>query len=483
MDQRSRLRLSHRSPTSAGRARRSRTPRTVPLRRTAPARSASREPGSLPQTPAYPSGSSAHFKALTLSSSALLVLTRRYSFIAGELSIAQTCAVCAPKANDNRPLPEPRSTTSALRARHLGHHRGNAPGRSMVLRMRNNKAVRSSVWRWLAVALPALGGAVATVFVALAGATPARHASVERERTSAGGATSNAGASPPSTFAVGLRVLRLVDRSRTIRLHDGRSEPRTLMTYVRYPALAPSGGTDVLKAPAASAGGLYPLIVFAHGFAVTPQTYSRLLQSWARAGYVVAAPVFPLSNAKAPGGPDEADVVNQPADMSFVISRLLSLSRAGNGPLAGLVDPGLIAVAGHSDGAETALASAYSRRFRDRRIGAAVILSGAEMEGVGGYKFTRGGPPLLAAQGTADTFNEAKYTNTYFQLARRPKFLLRLLGAGHLPPYSYQQPQLVIVERVTIAFLDRYLRRDARAEQRLTSLGDVAGTSTLVAEP
>jgi dienelactone hydrolase len=216
---------------------------------------------------------------------------------------------------------------------------------------------------------------------------------------------------------------------------------------------------------------------------VTPHLYARLLRSLARAGYVVAAPVFPLGSADAPGGPDEADVINQPSDMSFVISSLLSLSRPGAGPLAGLLDPAQIAVAGHSDGAETALAVAYSRRFRDPRVDAAVILSGAEMEGVGGYSFTHESPPLLAAQGTADTFNEPKYTNAYFKLARRPKFLLRLLGAGHLPPYSYQQPQLAIVERVTIAFLDRYLKHEPGGLRRLVSLGGVTGTSALLPEP
>ncbi len=56
-----------------------------------------------------------------------------------------------------------------------------------------------------------------------------------------------------------------------------------------------------------------PLIVFGHGFAVTPAYYWRLLRSWAQAGYVVAAPVFPLENQHAPGGPNEADLANQPA--------------------------------------------------------------------------------------------------------------------------------------------------------------------------
>jgi hypothetical protein len=61
-------------------------------------------------------------------------------------------------------------------------------------------------------------------------------------------------------------------------------------------------------------------------------------------------------------------------------------------------------------------------------VGAAVILSGAEISGVGGYSFTRGGPPLLAVQGTADTSNEPRFTNAFVKLARRPKFLLSLLG-------------------------------------------------------
>jgi predicted dienelactone hydrolase len=321
------------------------------------------------------------------------------------------------------------------------------------------------------------------VSVILAAAAPAQLPLT----TTAGhvGANAHASAAPPrpssQSVAVGMRVLRLVDKSRTIRRARGRSTPRTLETYVRYPALGAPGATDAPNATPAA--GPHPLIVFAHGFAVTPKPYARLLQSWARAGYVVAAPVFPLSNAHAPGGPEETDVVNQPRDMSFVISCLLALSRQSTGPLAGLLDPHQIAVAGHSDGGETALAAAYSRRFHDPRVGAAVILSGAQMSGVGGYGFTAAKVPLLAAQGTADTFNEPKYTSMYFELAPPPKFLLRLLGAGHLAPYTFQQPQLDIVERTTIAFLDRYLKDDQSPLRRLISLGDVPATSELLANP
>ena len=276
-------------------------------------------------------------------------------------------------------------------------------------------------------------------------------------------------------------MLRLVDTSRLIHLRGGKTEPRTLDTYVRYPA---SGrpGAELDGAPPARGAGPFPLIVFGHGFANTPAPYARLLRGWTQAGYVVAAPVFPLENANAPGGPDESDLVNQPSDMSFVISRLLALSAGASGPMSGLIDPTRIAVSGQSDGGETALAVTYSRRFRDRRIDAAVILSGAEMSGVGGFGFA-GGPPLLAAQGTADVSNEPRFTYAFFRHARRPKYLLRLLGAGHLPPYTHQQPQLGIVRGVTLAFLDGYLKHSAAAVSRLGALANVPGVATLVAEP
>jgi dienelactone hydrolase len=284
-------------------------------------------------------------------------------------------------------------------------------------------------------------------------------------------------------FAVGLQVLTLVDGSRQIHTPSGAASPRTLTTYVRYPATGAASRTDVSGASPATAGGPYPLIVFGHGFAVTPRLYAALLQAWARAGYVVAAPVFPLENAAAPGGPDESDLVNQPRDMRFVTSALLAASARSSGPLAHLIDPREVAVAGQSDGGETALAVAYDRYFRDPRVRAAAILSGAVIPGVGGFAFGSGSPPLLATQGTADTVNPPSATQAFFSAASRPKYLLELLGASHLPPYSYQQPQLGIVERVTTAFFDLYLKRAPGALRRLRKAGSVAGTASLDARP
>lgn len=287
---------------------------------------------------------------------------------------------------------------------------------------------------------------------------------------------------PP--FAVGERVITFVDHSRQVRFPGRPPEPRTLVTVIRYPAVGPASRSEIRDATPERSAGPFPLLVFGHGFAVTPAPYARLLEAWARAGYVVAAPVFPLQNANAPGGPDESDLINQPRDMRFVITRMLAARRDPRSPLAGLVAPGQIAVSGQSDGGVTALAVAYDRYYRDRRVRAAVILSGAELPGIGGFDFPARSPPLLATQGTADTINQPGNTYAFFAAARRPKYLLKLLGARHLPPYTYEQPQLTIVERITIAFLDRYLKGDRRGPARMrASAAAIPGTATLISRP
>jgi predicted dienelactone hydrolase len=287
----------------------------------------------------------------------------------------------------------------------------------------------------------------------------------------------------PTSFAVGLRTVTFTDTSRTLQLPEGRSEPRTLVTYVRYPAVGSPSITDAPNATPDRGNGPFPLVVFGHGFAVTPDLYKHLLQTWARAGFVVAAPVFPLENANAPGGPNESDLINQPADMSFVITRMLALAEQPADPFAGLVNAAHIAVSGQSDGGDTALAVTYNPSFRDPRVDAAMILSGAELPGSGPLAFSSGEPPLLATQGTADTVNPPSLTQEFFSAAQRPKYLLSLLGAEHLPPYRDRQPQLGIVERVTTAFLDGYLKGDHAARQRLSSLGEVEGEATMQANP
>ena len=274
-------------------------------------------------------------------------------------------------------------------------------------------------------------------------------------------------------FGVGEIVVTYTDYSRRVGFPGRRPVPRQLVTVIRYPAAIDRSRVDVLGAPPAKSTGPFPLVVFAHGYDITPAPYAGLLRAWVQAGYVVAAPIFPLSNAAAPGGPDETDLVNQPTDVSFVITQMLRGDARRRGVLSHLLNPHAVAIAGQSDGGSTALAAAYNEHYVDHRIDAAIILSGAMIPGIGGYTFPPTSPPLLAAQGTGDTVNAPASTYHFFALAPEPKFLLLLLGAPHLGPYTDEQPQLGIVERTTTAFLDRYLKHAAGAASRMQHAGNV----------
>ncbi len=270
-------------------------------------------------------------------------------------------------------------------------------------------------------------------------------------------------------FGVAETVMRIVDPTRTVTFRNGETEPRTLVTYVRYPT--------------ARGAGPFPLIVFGHGFAETPGLYAQLLQAWAQAGFVVAAPLYPLANPNAPDGPLESDLPNQPADDRLVITRVLAASAAASSPLHGLVNPRQIAVAGQSDGGDTALAVGYDPPYRDPRVGAVIVLSGGEIPFLPAFQIAPGGPPLLATQGSDDPINPPSATDAFFDSAPPPKFLLWLPGANHLPPYSTEQPQLQTVARVSILFLRHYLEHVPGALRRMAAAGNRPGIATLTSDP
>lgn len=289
---------------------------------------------------------------------------------------------------------------------------------------------------------------------------------------------------PGPPFAVGVRTMHFVDTTRTVQYANGTTGPRVLNTEVRYPAAGAAGGRAQPNATPQMASGPFPLIVFGHGFELLPIDYRRLLNAWASAGYVVAAPIFPDENANAPGKPEREDIVNEPGDMKFVISEMLSESSVESGPLRGLIEPEEIAVAGHSDGGDTALAVAYDEYngIRDYAVKAAVILSGAEMVPyLPKFGFPRSGPPLLAMQGSMDNINHPYETTEYFEAAHPPKFLLELIGTGHLEPYTYAQPWLGVVERVSIDFLNRYLKEQPGALNRMIAAARHPGQTNLTA--
>jgi len=264
------------------------------------------------------------------------------------------------------------------------------------------------------------------------------------------------------------------ERRLTFTEHAGPAlGSRVLQVVVRYPD-ARSAGT------AGSAGqGAFPLIVFAPGYRQCSGIYSVLLRQWASAGYVVAAVNFPRTNCQI-ASPDESDLVNQPADLAFVIRRLDQLSGQRQGSLAGLIRPGRVAVAGHSDGGDTVAAMAGMSCCRYPGLRAAIVLAGAEWPAFAGSWFTAPTAPMLFVQGTADTWNpQAASMQLYRADTMGTRYYLELFGADHFTPYEGDSAPEPIVARVTIDFLDQYLAGQGNDVWAMRRAGRVPGVSQL----
>lgn len=270
-----------------------------------------------------------------------------------------------------------------------------------------------------------------------------------------------------------------------LTLTDGA---RVLPTTVRYPALTAGSGAVPLRR-----GGPFPLIVFSQGYAIAPEAYSALLGDWAADGYVVADPAYPFTTPGDAGGLNENDIVNHPADLQAVISDLVGLATSHSGTLSGLIDTTHIGVAGHSDGGDVTDAVAENSRWRDTRVSAAEVLSGAELASFGGSYSTTPGVPILVVQGTDDDINVPACSEQVYNQAPQPRYYLSLLGAGHHSPYlasgPYQASQSAAqgyekeVVQESTDFWNGYLKGDSAALAALRAGGGVAGVSTLTAGP
>jgi dienelactone hydrolase len=242
----------------------------------------------------------------------------------------------------------------------------------------------------------------------------------------------------------------------------------TLVTQIWYPRA---------RGPA----GPFPLLVFAPGFLQCPGAYADLLRAWASAGYVVAAVNFPRTNCHLGAEAYEADLVNQPHDVSYVLTRLLALSARPGDPFSGLLDPHEAGAAGQSDGGDTVAALAANTCCTDRRLKAVAVLSGAEWPPMPGRYFPGGVPPMLFTQGSADTINPPWMSQQLYHADYAgARYYLDLFGAAHLIPYQGTNPAERLVARVTLAFFDRDLLGQADALKTMTRDGNVTGTAALV---
>jgi predicted dienelactone hydrolase len=178
-----------------------------------------------------------------------------------------------------------------------------------------------------------------------------------------------------------------VDRSRPTDANgDFAGAPeRTLEATLWYPDAEP---------------GPHPLLVYSHGFMSMRGENVPLAELLASHGYVVVSVDYPLTNRRAPGGPNVGDAVNQPGDVRFLIDQLLALPESER-PFAGTIDPERIGVLGLSLGGLTTTLATFHPRLRDSRIHAALSIAGPGALFDERF-FATADVPFLMIAGTAD---------------------------------------------------------------------------------
>jgi len=292
----------------------------------------------------------------------------------------------------------------------------------------------------------------------------------------AGAASSPSGA----RFAVATRVVIFVDPTRSTPAvgTTPASPQRRLVTHLWYPAAgAPLAAEPVNSAPL-ERDAPYPLIVFAPGDAGHALDYDTLLRRWAAAGYVVAAPDFPVSSRNGTAG--VADVANQPADLKFVIRNLVRFDHAKRG-LGRVIDARRIGLAGHSLGAATVVALVERSCCGEPRVRGAISFSGLAL--LPGEDYPRPSVPLLLVHGTADrTVPYAASTHLYAAVGP-PRYLVIVLGRGHASWPGGTGTVDAAVLRSSLDFWAAYLRGDRSAVVALEHDAVVAGRTTIHADP
>ncbi|GAA3180777.1 hypothetical protein GCM10010531_38640 [Blastococcus jejuensis] len=263
-----------------------------------------------------------------------------------------------------------------------------------------------------------------------------------------GGGTTAEPASPAEDGALTVRTLDLRDGSRTTDptpATPGKDAApgRDLPTTIAYPP----EGDDL------------PVVVFTHGLGSQPEAYEELLTEWARAGFLVVAPRYPLTSQGSAEVFD--DVREQPADISFVLTAVLALDDTAGDDLEGRIDGEHVAAGGHSAGAITTL-GLLGPCCTDERIDAAVILAGAPL--YFGSAFAPPGVPALFVHGTDDTVLPVGDAQTMFSAYPGPAAFLELVGGTHSAPFDEaSDPAYEAVAAATTDFLRWSLAGDEAA--------------------
>jgi len=242
--------------------------------------------------------------------------------------------------------------------------------------------------------------------------------------------------------------------------------------------------------------GHYPIVVFSHGAYSSKDEYDLVLDHWASHGYVVIAATHGDSTALGVqrGDPEAGNAwVDRMADLTFLLDQLAVLSEQVKG-LEGKPDPTRVAATGHSLGALTALALAgvpgvdrrdnQRKSFYDERVKVALMISppGAIPGLVDNGGFASVKVPSLYTTATRDIVMLPDTTwewhkDSYRMAPAGGRMLVVLKGADHylggivgrddLERDPRADDFLDIINALTTAYLDAYLKNSSRAQAML----------------
>lgn len=276
---------------------------------------------------------------------------------------------------------------------------------------------------------------------------------------------------------------------------ESHTVSRALADYAGLPGFLLDGlprarSHAVSGAPVSRTGGRFPVVLFSPGLGGVRTQNTAWAEELASHGYVVAGVDHPYDSAavvledgrtlrtrvRATG--DEAKDAAlaegwtwaRAADLRGVLTRLTRLDRGdGDGTLAGHLDTGRVAAAGHSMGGAAALQAAR----QDRRFDAVIDLDGFPHGPAGGQL----GPPVLALTQEIGPGTDPDYLprlTRVLEAGTATNYRLTVPGTAHLtftdaPLYLPPIPGVVgsldrteghrLTAAASLSFLDATLRR------------------------